>query len=197
MCYTYVMKILVATNNQHKLKEMREILGEKVELVSLKEAGIDIDVEENGTTFEENSLIKARTVCRITGLPTLADDTGLMVDALNGAPGVYSARYSGLAHNDKANREKLLNELKNVEYEKRTAHFETVISIVYPNGKEITASGKVNGHILFEEEGSDGFGYDCIFYSDELKKSFGTATADEKNSISHRSRALKQILLKI
>lgn len=191
------MKILVATNNQHKLKEMREILEEKVELVSLKEAGLEIDVEENGSTFEENSLIKARTVCRLTGMPTLADDTGLMVDALFGAPGVYSARYSGIAHNDKANREKLLDELKNVEYDKRTAHFETVISIVYPSGREITASGKVFGHILFEEDGEDGFGYDCIFYSDELKKSFGKATADEKNSVSHRSRALKAILLKI
>lgn len=191
------MKILVATNNQHKLKEMREILGEKLELVSLKEAGISVDVEENGSTFEENSLIKARTVCSLTGLPTLADDTGLVVAALNGAPGVYSARYAGIAHNDKANREKLLKELSNVPYEKRTAYFETVISIVYPDGKEITASGKVSGRILFEEEGSDGFGYDSIFYSDELKKSFGTATSSEKNSVSHRSRALKSILLKI
>lgn len=191
------MKILVATNNQHKLKEMREILGEKLELVSLKEAGISVDVEENGSTFEENSLIKARTVCSLTGLPTLADDTGLVVAALNGAPGVYSARYAGIAHNDKANREKLLKELSNVPYEKRTAYFETVISIVYPDGKEITASGKVSGRILFEEEGSDGFGYDSIFYSDELKKSFGNATSSEKNSVSHRSRALKSILLKI
>ena len=191
------MKILVATNNQHKLKEMREILGEKLELVSLKEAGISVDVEENGSTFEENSLIKARTVCSLTGLPTLADDTGLVVAALNGAPGVYSARYAGIAHNDKANREKLLKELSNVPYEKRTAYFETVISIVYPDGKEITASGKVSGRVLFEEEGSDGFGYDSIFYSDELKKSFGNATSSEKNSVSHRSRALKSILLKI
>ena len=176
---------------------MREILGEKLELVSLKEAGISVDVEENGSTFEENSLIKARTVCSLTGLPTLADDTGLVVAALNGAPGVYSARYAEIAHNDKANREKLLKELANVPYEKRTAYFETVISIVYPDGKEITASGKVSGRILFEEEGSDGFGYDSIFYSDELKKSFGTATSSEKNSVSHRSRALKSILLKI
>ena len=191
------MKILVATNNQHKLKEMREILGEKLELVSLKEAGISVDVEENGSTFEENSLIKARTVCSLTGLPTLADDTGLVVAALNGAPGVYSARYAEIAHNDKANREKLLKELANVPYEKRTAYFETVISIVYPDGKEITASGKVSGRILFEEEGSDGFGYDSIFYSDELKKSFRTATSSEKNSLSHRSRALKSILLRI
>ena len=188
------MKILVATNNQHKLKEMREILGEKLELVSLKEAGISVDVEENGSTFEENSLIKARTVCSLTGLPTLADDTGLVVAALNGAPGVYSARYAGIAHNDKANREKLLKELSNVPYEKRTAYFETVISIVYPDGKEITASGKVSGRVLFEEEGSDGFGYDPMFIPDGYDKTFAELPAEVKNTISHRADALSQFV---
>lgn len=187
------MKYVVATNNQHKLKEIKEILGSKIEIVSLADLNLSIDVEETGTTFLENSLIKARAVCTLSGLPTLADDTGLMVDALNGEPGVYSARYAGVEHNDKANREKLLANLKNVEYENRTASFHTVISIVYPDGKELTANGSVSGHILFEEVGSGGFGYDSIFYADELEKSFAEASDEEKNSISHRGRALRNI----
>ncbi len=187
------MKYIVATNNQHKLKEIKEILGTKIDIVSLSDINLSVDVEETGTTFLENSLIKARTICALSGLPTLADDTGLMVDALNGEPGVYSARYAGIEHNDKANREKLLERMKNVEYKNRTASFHTVISIVYPNGKEITAEGSVNGHILFEEVGSGGFGYDSIFYADEIGKSFAEASDEEKNSISHRGRALRNI----
>lgn len=191
------MKYVAATNNQHKLKEMREILGSKIELVSLSELNIKVDIEENGKTFLENSLIKARAICNLTGLPTLADDTGLMVDALNGEPGVYSARYAGVEHDDKANREKLLLNLKGLDYENRTASFFTVISIVYPDGLEITAEGKVDGHILFEEIGAQGFGYDSLFYSDELGKSFAEATDEEKNSVSHRGRALRNILKKL
>lgn len=191
------MKCVVATNNQNKIKEIREILGSKLEIVTLGELGLNVDVDENGTTLLENSLIKSRTICNLTNMPTLADDTGLEVDALNGAPGVYSARYASDTHDDKANRELLLKNMVNIPYEKRTANFTTVISIVYPDGKEVTANGKARGHILFEERGSEGFGYDSIFYSDELQKSFGEASSSEKNAISHRSRALKAILFKL
>lgn len=190
------MKLAIATNNAHKLSEIKAILGNSFEeLLSLKELGIDIDVEETGTTLEENSHLKARTICDICNLPTLADDTGLMVDALNGAPGVYSARYAGEAHDDKANRLLLLKNLDGIE--NRRAHFATVITICYPNGKFITAKGRVEGSILTEERGNDGFGYDSLFYSDELRKTFAEASQDEKNSVSHRGRALHAMLEKL
>lgn len=190
------MKLAIATNNAHKLEEIRAILGNSFdELLSLKDLGIDVDVEETGTTLEENSLLKARTICNICGMPTLADDTGLMVDALDGAPGVYSARYAGEAHDDKANRLLLLKNLDGVE--NRRAHFATVITICYPNGDFITSNGRVEGSILHEERGSEGFGYDSLFYSDELKKTFAEASQQEKNSVSHRGRALTAMLEKI
>lgn len=191
------MKVIVATNNQHKLSEMRAILGSKLELVSMSEFGIDMDIEENGTTLEENSRIKALAVSRIANLPTLADDTGLLVDALNGAPGVFSARFAGVEHNDKKNREKVLQELSHVDYESRTAHFETVLTLLYPDGHEIVAKGAVYGHILEKEVGDNGFGYDSLFYADELGKSFAEASAEEKNSVSHRGRALQALLQKL
>lgn len=190
------MKLAIATNNAHKLEEIRAILGNSFdELLSLKDLGIDVDVEETGTTLEENSLLKARTICNICGMPTLADDTGLMVDALDGAPGVYSARYAGEAHDDKANRLLLLKNLNGVE--NRRAHFATVITICYPNGDFITSNGRVEGSILHEERGSEGFGYDSLFYSDELKKTFAEASQQEKNSVSHRGRALTAMLEKL
>ncbi len=190
------MKLAIATNNAHKLEEIRAILGDSFdELLSLKDLGIDVDIEETGTTLEENSLLKARTICDICGMPTLADDTGLMVDALDGAPGVYSARYAGEAHNDKANRLLLLKNLDGVE--NRRAHFATVITICYPNGDFITSNGRVEGSILHEERGSEGFGYDSLFYSDELKKTFAEASQQEKNSVSHRGRALTAMLEKL
>lgn len=190
------MKLAIATNNAHKLEEIRAILGNSFDkLLSLKDLGIDVDVEETGTTLEENSLLKARTICNICGMPTLADDTGLMVDALDGAPGVYSARYAGEAHNDKANRLLLLKNLDGVE--NRRAHFATVITICYPNGDFITSNGRVEGSILHEERGSEGFGYDSLFYSDELKKTFAEASQQEKNSVSHRGRALTAMLEKL
>lgn len=190
------MKLAIATNNAHKLEEIRAILGDSFdELLSLKDLGIDVDVEETGTTLEENSLLKARTICNICGMPTLADDTGLMVDALDGAPGVYSARYAGEAHDDKANRLLLLKNLDGVE--NRRAHFATVITICYPNGDFITSNGRVEGSILHEERGSEGFGYDSLFYSDELKKTFAEASQQEKNSVSHRGRALTAMLEKL
>ncbi len=187
------MKLAIATNNQHKLQEIRAILGDSFEeLLSLKDLGIDVDVEETGTTLEENALIKARAILALSGIATLADDTGLMVDALNGAPGVYSARYAGEEHSDAKNRALLLKNLDGVK--DRSAHFATVIALCYPDGKTLTASGRVNGEILLSERGTEGFGYDSLFFSTELGKTFAEATQAEKNSVSHRGRALRAML---
>ena len=190
------MKLAIATNNAHKLQEIRAILsGQFDELLSLKDLGIDVDIEETGTTLEENALLKARTIQAICHIPTLADDTGLMVDALGGAPGVYSARYAGEEHNDASNRALLLKNLQNEQ--NRNAHFATVIAIVYPSGDFITSKGRVEGEILREERGNEGFGYDSLFYSYELKKTFAEASQEEKNSVSHRGRALRAMLEKL
>ena len=190
------MKLAIATNNAHKLSEIRAILGDSFEqLLSLKDLGIDVDVEETGTTLEENALLKARTICKLCKLPTLADETWLTVDALDGAPGLYSARYAGEAHNDANNRALLLKNLEGKT--SRRAHFSTVIAICYPNGDFITANGRVEGSILHEERGNEGFGYDSLFYSDELGKTFAQATPEEKNSVSHRGRALHAMLEKL
>lgn len=187
------MKLAIATNNQHKLQEIRAILGDSFEeLLSLKDLGIDVDVEETGTTLEENALIKARAILSLSGIATLADDTGLMVDALNGAPGVYSARYAGEEHDDAKNRALLLKNLDGVK--DRSAHFATVIALCYPDGKTLTATGRVNGEILLSERGTEGFGYDSLFFSTELGKTFAEATQAEKNSVSHRGRALRAML---
>ena len=188
-------KLIVASSNRGKLKEIAEILGDRYEIVSMAEAGFHEDVEETGTTFYENALLKASAVSEALGCDALADDSGLCVDALDGAPGVYSARYAGEAHNDKANRQLLLKNLEGVQ--NRRAHFATVITICYPNGDFITAKGRVEGSILREERGTEGFGYDSLFFSDELQKTFAEASADEKNSVSHRGRALHAMLEKL
>ena len=186
-------KLIVASNNKGKLREVREILGGTFEIVSMADAGIDADIEETGETFTENALIKARYVFEHTGCAALSDDSGLMVDALGGAPGVYSARYAG-NHDDNANNELLLSNLSGVDG--RTARFISAVALVDGYG-EITATGAVEGHILHEKTGSGGFGYDPLFYSDELCKSFGEATAEEKNSVSHRFRALTALVRKM
>lgn len=187
------MKIALATNNKHKLQEIKAILsGCFDEILSLGDLGIDIEIEETGATLKENALIKARAIVELTGIPALADDTGLMVDALGGAPGVYSARYAGEAHDDKANRELLLENLKSAS--DRSAHFGTVIAVCYPDGSYLTADGRVDGTITFEEKGEGGFGYDSLFFSPELGKTLAEATPEEKNSISHRGRALRAML---
>lgn len=187
------MKLAIATNNQHKLQEIRAILGDSFEeLLSLKDLGIDVDVEETGSTLEENALIKARAILSLSGIATLADDTGLMVDALRGAPGVYSARYAGEEHDDAKNRALLLKNLNGIK--DRSAHFATVIALCYPDGKTLTASGRVNGEILLSERGTEGFGYDSLFFSTELGKTFAEASQAEKNSVSHRGRALRAML---
>lgn len=183
-------KLVVATGNAHKLREIAEIFTE-YEVVSQKQMGFNEDVEETGATFAENALIKARAAANALNLPALADDSGLCVDALNGAPGVYSARYCGKHGDDKANRDLLLKNLKDVD--NRRAHFTSAIALVYPDGKEIVVEGKTYGNILTEEQGDGGFGYDCIFESEDLRKSFGLATAEEKNSVSHRFRGLQAL----
>ena len=184
-------RLVVATGNAHKLKEIAEIFTD-FEVVSQKEMGFDTDVEETGATFMENALIKARAACQALNCMAMADDSGLCVEALQGAPGVFSARYSGEHGNDKANRDLLLKNLDGIE--NRRAYFNCAVALVYPDGKEITAEGKTYGNILTEEVGNGGFGYDCIFESEDLHKSFGLATSEEKNSISHRGRALKALL---
>ncbi len=179
--------LVVATGNAHKLREIAQIFPD-FEVVSQKQAGFFEDVEETGATFVENALIKARAACKALGLPVLADDSGLCVEALGGAPGVYSARYCGHHGDDKENRSLLLENMQNKA--DRTAYFCCAIAVVFPEGKEWTAEGKTYGRILTEESGDGGFGYDPIFFSDDLQKSFGVATAEEKNTVSHRYRAL-------
>ncbi len=186
-------RLVVATGNAHKLKEIAEIFPD-FEVLSQKQMGFNEEVEETGTTFMENALIKARAAAKALGLPVIADDSGLCVDALQGAPGVYSARYSGAHGDDKANRALLLKNLEGVE--NRRAHFACALALVYPDGKIWTAEGNTYGEILKGEEGEGGFGYDPIFYSEDLGKSFGVATPAEKNAVSHRGRALKALLLK-
>ena len=186
------MKVVAATGNRHKLKEFREIFPDW-DIVSEQEAGFSGEVEETGETFLENALLKARAVCRATGQPALADDSGIVVDALGGAPGVHSARYSG--GDDADNRALLLQNMQNAA--NRDAHFTSAIALVFPDGREVTAEGSTFGTILREERGSSGFGYDCLFYSSDLKKSFGEATDEEKNSVSHRGRALAALREKL
>lgn len=190
------MKIVLASNNKNKIKEFKQILGD-FEFLTLNDIGFLDDIEETGTTFFENAKIKAQTVQNYLhgkklSLPVLSDDSGLCVNSLNGEPGVYSARYSGEHGNNENNRQKLLKSLQGKE--DRSAYFECVLVLMYPNGEIISAQGKTSGHITTEYHGSTEFCYDCIFYSDDLKKTFGEASFEEKNSVSHRSRAIKNLL---
>ncbi len=190
------MKIVFATNNAHKLAEVRAVLGEGYELVTLQEVGITEDIPETGSTLDQNASQKAWYVYNRTGLDCFADDTGLEVEALNGAPGVHSARYATDGHDFKANNRKLLSELSGVE--NRKARFRTVISLIV-GGTEQQVEGIVNGHITTQEAGVEGFGYDPLFIPDGHNLTFAEMSADEKNAISHRGRAvqaLQQLLLK-
>ena len=185
------MKIAIATNNRKKLAEIRTVLGGFFEeMYSLDDLGISVEIEETGATLTENALIKARAILGMTGLASLADDSGLMCDALDGAPGVYSARYAGEGHDDKANNALLLENLAGRD---RSAHFCSVIALCLPDGREFTAEGRVDGVILDAERGEGGFGYDPLFFSPELGKTFAEASPDEKNSVSHRGRALRNM----
>jgi XTP/dITP diphosphohydrolase len=186
--------LLAATNNDGKAKEIKQILGDFFqEIKSLKDLGLNINPEENGSTFLENAQIKARAVYNhIKGtMAVIADDSGLIVPALNDEPGIMSARYAGIDADDTKNNQKLLEKLKGMT--DRRAYFICTVVLILPDGKEITAQGKVNGTILEKPEGGGGFGYDPIFFSDELKKSFGFAAPSEKNAISHRARALNEL----
>ena len=198
------MKIIAATKNAHKVKELSEMLNiPSVELVSLKDMGFDGEIEENGSTFEENSAIKAKYVCQKYGLPAIADDSGLCVDYLSGAPGIYSARYASAdGHNsdDRANVDKLLGELKGVSGADRSARFVCAITIAMPDGYEKTVTGTCEGLITNDIRGSAGFGYDPVFYYVPYAKTFGETTDEEKNAVSHRSAAvslIKEELLKL
>lgn len=189
------MDVIIASNNSHKIKEIRQILKDKFDhIYSLEESGIICDPEENGNTFYDNALIKANAVGQLTDKAVLADDTGLCVNALNGMPGVHSARYAG-NHDNAANRAKLLKKLE--DKQDRTAYFSTVVVLRYPDGKTVVGEGRVNGKILKKEEGTNGFGYDTLFFCDDLNKSFGTCSDEEKNSVSHRARALNDLLKKL
>lgn len=185
------MKIVFATNNAHKLAEVRAVLGEGYELVTLREVGITEDIPETGATLDENASLKARYVYERTGLDCFADDTGLEVEALDGAPGVHSARYATDGHDYKANNLKLLAELHDAD--NRRARFRTVISLIR-DGVEQQVEGIVEGRITTEESGSEGFGYDPLFVPDGYDKTFAEMTAEEKNAISHRGRAVAALV---
>lgn len=185
------MDFILATNNMKKLAEMQRILSPLgINVVTAKMLGITLpEVEEDGTTFEENARIKAKSACEIINMPSIADDSGLCVDYLNGAPGIFSARFSGEHGNDEKNNDLLLEKLDGVPMEKRSAHYACAICCIFPDGKEITVRGECHGHIGFERDGHEGFGYDPLFLVDG--RSFGKYSAQEKDEISHRGNALR------
>lgn len=185
------MKVFIATKNQKKLVELSRILKPLgFSIVCEKDLDMPLpELEETGKTFEENALLKAKAGLKETGFISVADDSGLCVDYLEGAPGIYSARYSGGHGNDELNNQKILEELNGVPMEKRTAYYVAAIACVFPDGREFTVRGECHGHIAFEESGTCGFGYDPLFISE--KGCFGHLSAEEKDSISHRGKALR------
>lgn len=190
------MKVILASKNQHKLTELSAILSQLgFEIALESEYGLDIDVEETGTTFEENSFLKADAVMKASGLPVLADDSGLMVDALDGAPGVYSARYGHKA-SDKERTVYLLENMKDVPEERRGAKFVCVITCLFPDGRKIVARGECPGVIARAPHGENGFGYDPVFYLPELGMTYAELPSEQKNAISHRARALQDFCRK-
>lgn len=187
------MKVVLASKNKHKLEEISKITEKfDMELVLESELGVDIDVEETGSTFEENSFLKAEAVMKATGLPALADDSGIAVDALNGEPGIYSARYGfDESLDDRGRLNLLLKNTENVPDDKRQAKFVCVITLVTPQGQTIQARGEVHGMLLRAPAGENGFGYDPIFYYPPFGKSLAQVGPEEKNRVSHRANALK------
>ena len=185
-------KIVFATGNKGKVKEIQMILADLgVEVTTMKEEGIFVDVEENGTTYEENAMIKAREVAKYTDAIVMADDSGLEIDYLNKEPGIYSARYMGEDTSYRIKNNNLMERLTGVPDEKRTARFVCAIAAVLPDGRELTTRGVIEGRIGYEEKGENGFGYDPIFYVPEFGKTTAELTEEEKNMVSHRGRALK------
>ena len=193
------MKVVLASRNPHKLVEISRITQKfGMELVLQSELGVDIDVEETGTSFEENSYLKARAVMEATGLPALADDSGIAVDALNGEPGIYSARYGfDESLDDWGRLQLLLKNTENVPDGERQARFVCVITLVTPEGKVIQARGEVHGELLRAPAGEGGFGYDPIFYYPPFGKSLAEVSAEEKNQVSHRANALRAFYEKL
>lgn len=187
-------KIIFATGNEGKMKEIREILGDlNWEILSLKDAGVDVEIKEDGTTFEENAIIKAKTVMEATGCLTLADDSGLEIDYLNKEPGVYSARYMGEDTSYRIKNQILLDRLHGVPAVIRTARFVCVVAAAFPDGRIETRRGVIEGRIADRPAGENGFGYDPIFYLPERGMTTAELSPEEKNEISHRGRALRQI----
>ena len=184
------MKLIIASNNAHKLVEIKAILGDRFdEILSLREAGIEHETVEDGMTFLENAAKKAREIAALSGCCALADDSGLCVDALGGAPGIYSARYSGVHGDDKANNRKLLTDMKDVPDEERGAHFTCAIVLARPDGTEVSAEGFFYGVIAHGESGSNGFGYDPLFLPDGWDRTFAELPREVKCTFSHRARA--------
>lgn len=190
-------RIIFATGNAGKMKEIREILGDlNIKVLSMKEAGITLDIEENGSSFEENAIIKAKAVAahpNAHGAVVLADDSGLEIDYLNGEPGIYSARYMGEDTSYRIKNQNLMDRLSGVPDEQRTARFVCAIAAVFPDGEIKTALGTIEGKIGYEERGTNGFGYDPIFYLPDMSRSTAQLTPEEKNGISHRGNALRQM----
>ena len=189
------MRIVAATKNKHKVDEIQAITKEfGMDVVPRDLAGVpDIEVEEDGSTFEENSEKKAREISALCGEITIADDSGLMVDALDGAPGVISARFAGEDASDAQNNEKLLSLLETVDEGQRTARFVSVITMIYPDGRKIVARGECEGHMIYQPRGNNGFGYDPLFVPVGYDRTFAELTAEEKNKISHRAAALQKL----
>jgi len=184
------MRFVLASQNKHKLVEMQSILSAHgVEVVLQGELGLHVDVDETGTTFAENAMLKARAVMEASGLPAIADDSGVCVDALNGAPGIYSARYGGPELDDIQRYELLLQNMRGVT--SRAAHFTSAIACIFPNGDTLEAEGICPGSIAFAPQGDGGFGYDPVFYLPQLKKTYAQLTAEEKAAVSHRGKALE------
>lgn len=190
------MDIIIASNNRGKIDEIKLVLGEKFKnLYSLSDKNIDIEVEETGTTFKENAFLKAKAITDLYGVAALADDSGLCVDALKGEPGVYSARYAGYPCNDQNNNNKLLKALKDAF--DRTAHFVSVVCLTLPDGRVFYGEGKTSGYILKQGKGTMGFGYDPLFFAEEINMTFAEATLCDKNRCSHRARALNDLMTKL
>lgn len=189
------MRILLATQNLGKVKELQELLtGEEFEVISLADLEDWEEIEETGSTFAENAALKARVAAKRTGLITIADDSGLEVDALNGAPGVNSARYAGTPKDDQKNNEKLLAELEDVAEEERTARFRCALVIALPSGEEYLTEGIVEGRILTEPRGREGFGYDPLFYLPDFGRTMAQLNLSQKNKISHRAQAFRNAI---
>ncbi len=193
------MKIVAATGNKHKIEEIESITKKfGMNVITKAEAGVgDLEVEETGTTFEENSLIKAEAIMKATGMPAIADDSGLEADALNGAPGVYSARFSGEGATDESNNAKLLKLMENIPDDERSARFVSVVTLCFPDGTVVAARGECPGTLRRSPRGDGGFGYDPLFVPVGYDKTYAEISAEEKNIISHRAKALGILRMKL